>query len=93
MGPEHRQENGNGKKAALWIQLFGPIGVLAGVLVHMGGTVSRIEASISELRVSQQRIISSVEPDIQDGIRREIRVLSLEKRVDSCCPYYGRTNR
>ena len=72
------------------IQLLGPLFLVGGFLIHLGGTINRIETSISELRVGQERIAAAVEPDIADGIRREVRVTAIERRIDACCPYTRR---
>jgi hypothetical protein len=88
--------NGNGSiKIPLrqLLGLLGPLGVaigfavsLSGSITEVKGSVERIEESLNELRAGRQELINTVEADIRDGVKREVRLNTVEQRVDACCP-------
>ena len=91
--------NGNGSiKIPLrqLLGLLGPIGVALGFAFSLSGSVAevkqsvvRIEDSLTELRAGRQSLLDTVESDIRDGVKREVRLTTIEQRVGACCPYRG----
>lgn len=92
----------NGAKVSVrtLFQLFGPVLVVIGGVVSISGTltgletsVRRIESNLVDIRETDRRIIEAIDLDTKDGIRREIRLGTVERRIEACCPLWENGRR